>query len=48
MEDGKLKYEVPEIVNLGSFEEITQGASDGGKLDAAFPASTPKSDLTFS
>lgn len=41
-------YETPEITALGTFEQITQGASDGAKLDASFPVGTPKSDLTFS
>ena len=46
--DGKQPYVAPEVAVLGTFEEITAGASDGGKLDAAFPAGTPKNDLTFS
>jgi hypothetical protein len=42
------EYERPELSVLGKFEELTQGASDGERLDAAFPAGTPKVDLTFS
>lgn len=48
MDDGKLNYEAPKIAVLGTFEQITEGASDGTKLDASFPAGTPKPDLTFS
>jgi hypothetical protein len=47
-DEKKLAYEQPEILSMGSFETITAGASDGYALDAAFPAGTPKSDLTFS
>lgn len=44
----KQEYVAPEVAILGTFEQITAGASDGTKLDAAFPAGTPKPDLTFS
>lgn len=44
----KAEYQRPELSVLGRFEELTQGASDGLKLDASFPAGTPKVDLTFS
>ena len=44
----KLPYEAPVLAILGKFETLTQGASIGAKLDAAFPAGTPKEDLTFS
>lgn len=47
-ESAKLTYEPPLLSELGKFETLTQGLSDGLKLDAAFPAGTPKSDLTFS
>ncbi|MDT0577068.1 putative RiPP precursor [Croceicoccus sp. F390] len=44
----KPTYERPEMVELGSFESMTQAATTGSMLDAAFPAGTPASDLTFS
>lgn len=47
-QDSKLPYDAPEVLEMGSLEQLTAGASDGSKLDAAFPAGTPKNDLTFS
>jgi hypothetical protein len=44
----KLAYEAPHVEEFGSFEEITDGSKNGDALDAAFPAETPKHDLTFS
>lgn len=44
----KQEYFEPEVTSLGTLELSTAGASDGSKLDAGFPAGTPKSDLTFS
>lgn len=44
----KQTYDAPILSPLGTFEALTQGASDGLKLDASFPAGTPKVDLTFS
>lgn len=41
-------YEAPKLEVLGSFEKLTQSTGFGTKLDAAFPAGTPKVDLTFS
>lgn len=41
-------YEAPEVVTLGSFEDLTQGTSSGAFTDAFFPAHTPRGDLTFS
>lgn len=46
--DNKMDYEAPTLVEVGSFEEITKGASSGGSLDADFPNDTPFADLTFS
>lgn len=44
----KTTYEAPAMTSLGSFEELTQGASKGSKLDATFPTGTDFGDLTFS
>lgn len=44
----KVAYQAPEVVNLGSFEDITAGSKGGEALDASYPVETPKSQLTFS
>lgn len=44
----KTDYETPELIEVGSFEAVTQGGTDGTVLDASFSAGTPISDLTFS
>ncbi len=44
----KVAYTKPELEEIGSFEEITQGASTGSALDAVFPVGTPAGRLTFS
>jgi hypothetical protein len=44
----KTEYASPRLEVLGSFEKLTQSTGFGTKLDAAFPAGTPKVDLTFS
>ena len=44
----KAEYETPELIEVGSFEAVTQGGVDGHVLDVAFSAGTPISDLTFS
>lgn len=44
----KTNYETPTVADLGSFEEITQGARVGRRLDASFPVGTPDESLTFS
>lgn len=31
--DKKMEYETPTLVEVGSFEEITQGGSSGGTFD---------------
>jgi hypothetical protein len=41
-------YETPRLVKWGSFEQLTRGQSDGPRTDAAFPAGTPRGDITFS
>ena len=43
-----MTYETPTLTVVGSFEELTQGSKTGADLDAAFPAGTPGSQLTFS
>lgn len=42
------KYEAPSLTVHGSIDQITQGASTGSSLDAAFPIGTAFGDLTFS
>ena len=42
------KYEAPAVEVVGSLRDLTLGTSDGESTDAAFPAKTPKSQLTFS
>ena len=44
----KETYEAPVMEALGSFEALTQAASDGSALDAAFANNTPVDQLTFS
>ncbi|MFT3722199.1 MAG: lasso RiPP family leader peptide-containing protein [Hyphomonadaceae bacterium] len=46
--DTRTEYEAPELTEIGSFEEITQGMSRGRRLDASFPTETPFENLTFS
>ena len=41
-------YETPNLVELGSVEELTLGQSRGNQLDATFPSGTPFGQLTFS
>lgn len=41
-------YTKPEVTKIGEFEDITRGTSIGNFTDAAFPADTPRGDLTFS
>ncbi|MCP9485216.1 MAG: lasso RiPP family leader peptide-containing protein [Gaiellaceae bacterium MAG52_C11] len=43
-----VEYETPDVVDYGDLVELTAGTQNGDFLDAAFPAGTPKSDLTFS
>lgn len=44
----KSTYEAPTLVEVGTFESLTQAASVGNFTDAAFPDNTPVFDLTFS
>jgi hypothetical protein len=44
----QMGYEAPKILDLGDLVEITEAASTGNFLDRAFPAGTPKNELTFS
>ncbi len=46
--DHKAQYEAPALTVVGTFEEITQGSSDGNFTDKLFPVDTPKPQLTFS
>ena len=41
-------YESPKVIDLGDLVEITAAQSTGNFTDKAFPAGTPKDDLTFS
>lgn len=43
-----IAYVAPQLVVLGSIEDLTLEASEGPNLDADFPAGTPFGDLTFS
>ena len=45
---GKLKYEKPELLRIGTLESITRHAAHGYATDQAFPAETPFSSLQFS
>jgi hypothetical protein len=45
---GKLKYEKPQLVRIGTLEAVTRHAADGYALDQSFPGRTPQSQLTFS
>ena len=41
-------YKAPEMISLGSFEEITKGGSSSGVLDSQFPVGTPDTPPVFS
>ena len=43
-----MTYEAPKIADYGTLVELTAGQADGDFTDRAFPANTPKRDLTFS
>jgi hypothetical protein len=43
-----MEYEAPAITDYGTLVALTEGQSDGESTDRAFPAHTPKRDLTFS
>jgi len=42
------EYETPDLIEVGTFENLTNAATSGSQLDNTFPAGTPFSDLTFS
>ncbi len=44
----KVAYAKPELEEIGSFEEITQGGLGSTAIDATFPQNTPFNQLTFS
>ncbi|BEV11571.1 lasso RiPP family leader peptide-containing protein [Asticcacaulis sp. DW145] len=44
----KAEYVSPRITKVGDFQTVTQAARTGGRLDAAFSASTPLSQITLS
>lgn len=46
--DTKMEYEAPTLIEVGSFEDITKGASSGASLDADFADNFPADQLTFS
>ncbi|WP_341526356.1 lasso RiPP family leader peptide-containing protein [Nostoc sp. UHCC 0302] len=48
MTSNKKLYVQPKLTVYGEVETLTQGLGDGNTLDKAFPAKTPKKDLTFS
>jgi len=48
IESKKKVYLTPKLIVYGSVEAITQGSADGDFTDQAFPALTPKRDLSFS
>lgn len=41
-------YITPELTVHGDVEAITQANTGGGRLDADFPAGTPRGEITFS
>ena len=43
-----MTYQTPEVLDYGSLTQLTAGQRDGNFTDRAFPAHTPKQDLTFS
>jgi hypothetical protein len=45
--ESTLEYEAPRIEDHGDLAELTAGRHEGEFLDAAFPAGTPKKQLTF-
>ena len=44
----KTCYVTPALTALGTFEELTQSAVTGSRLDVNEPAGTPVNELTFS
>lgn len=44
----KETYETPELIEIGSFESLTQGGAASGLLDGVYPVGTPSDQLLFS
>jgi hypothetical protein len=44
----KKAFSAPVLTKYGKFEELTQGGQNGQFLDANFPNTTPRGQLTFS
>jgi hypothetical protein len=44
----KMAYAAPQMRQHGAMEALTQGNKGGDFLDATFPVTTPRGDLTFS
>ena len=44
----KKQFVAPVLIEYGKFEELTQAAQTGSRLDAAFNSQTPVNQLTFS
>lgn len=44
----KAVYEAPTVAEVGTFETITQGSTNGSVLDGTFAVGTPQDQLTFS
>ena len=44
----RAEYQAPTLAVLGTFEQLTQGTSNGNFLDNTFPDGTPRGELTFS
>jgi hypothetical protein len=42
------QYEPPVVTDYGSLIDLTAASADGTVTDRAFPAGTPKGDITFS
>lgn len=40
-------YEAPSVVDYGTLQEVTAGASSGTLTDAVFPAGTDPNSFTF-
>jgi hypothetical protein len=43
-----LAWTEPVVKDYGSLVDLTKANTDGAVTDAAFPAGTPKGDITFS
>jgi hypothetical protein len=41
----KTPYEAPEVIPLGTFEELTQGTTTGDYLDQAIPVGFPVNQI---